>query len=87
MGGNASAFEPLAEIYRADARKDAAARVAIDQAAAEAGLWELADLYMPNDICEAAERWRLEHTIPELWRGAFIQGWRAAMRSRHDAKK
>lgn len=52
----------------------------ISAAAAEAGLWALADSMMPPDILEAAERWKLDHILPELWRSAFVAGWRECHR-------
>ncbi len=69
-----------------DAGEEAARRSDDDAFANAAGLWELADLYMPPDIQEFADRHHLEHTVPEMWRSAYIQGWRAAMRSRHAAE-
>jgi hypothetical protein len=41
-------------------------------------LWVLADHMIPPDIIESAKRWRMEETIKEMWRSAFIQGWRSA---------
>lgn len=62
-------------------RRDDAQALAQEQAeearvAAERGMWALADLYVPPDIREAAQRWKLEHFLVEMWRSAFIQGWR-----------
>lgn len=54
--------------------------LAIARAEADCGLWALADLSMPPDIMETAERWRLGTVIPEIWRSAFAAGWRASQR-------
>ena len=61
-----------------DASAEAKRRHEEQQIAAERGLWALADLYMPNDIREAGERWKLPHVLQEQWRAAFVAGWRAA---------
>jgi hypothetical protein len=58
------------------------------QAAAEQGLWSLADYHLPADIRETANRWKLGTVLCEIWRQAWIAGWRAAHvateRSRQD---
>ena len=41
-------------------------------------VWLLADYSIPPDTKEAAMRWGMEQTIMEIWRNAFIAGWRAA---------
>lgn len=41
-------------------------------------LWQIADESIPADIKDAAERWRLKHTLREIWRSAFMAGWRAS---------
>lgn len=64
-----------------DAQVEARIRAAEEKAAAELGLWALADLYVPTDVREAAARWKLENTLVEMWRDAFIEGWRAALRT------
>lgn len=64
-----------------DAQAAAQQRIEADRVAAEQGLWALADLYLPPDIREAAQRWKLDHSLTEIWRSAFIAGWRQAMRS------
>lgn len=62
--------------------------LAAAQAAAEQGLWSLADYHLPADIREAANRWKLGTVLCEIWRQAWIAGWRAAHvateRSRQD---
>jgi hypothetical protein len=45
-------------------------------------VWALADYLMPADVKETAERWKMNETLQEIWRQAFIAGWRAA----HKAK-
>ena len=64
-----------------DAQTEARIRAAEEKVAAERGLWALADLYVPTDVREAAARWKLENTLVEMWRAAFIQGWRASLRA------
>lgn len=80
MGGNTTtAFErAFCDFRDTDVRNEAKRRHEEQQIAAERGLWALADLYMPNDIREAGERWKLPHVLEEQWRAAFIAGWRAA---------
>lgn len=51
-----------------------------ERIAAENGLWALADLHVPPDVREMAQRWKLEQTIVEMYRNAFINGWRARER-------
>ena len=43
-------------------------------------VWLLAEYYLPQDIKETAERWKMAEILPEIWRQAFIEGWRAAYR-------
>lgn len=43
-------------------------------------VWLLADYSIPPDVRELAKLWKMEETLIELWRGAFIEGWRAAHR-------
>lgn len=69
-----------------DAQSEASKRRAEIHAAAERGLWALADLYLPTDVREAATRWQLENVLPELWRSAFIQGWRASQEAERRAR-
>ena len=66
------------------AQTEARIRAAEDMAAAERGLWALADLHVPTDVREAAVRWKLENTLVEMWRSAFIQGWREHERAKAD---
>lgn len=70
-----------------DAEREAKERAAEVQYAAERGLWALADLYLPPDVREAATRWQLEQVLPEMWRQAFIQGWRASQKAEADARR
>lgn len=69
-----------------DARAEAEKRQIARNAAAERGLWALADLYMPADIREAGERWKIPHALEEMWRAAFIAGWRAALGAETQAR-
>lgn len=66
--------------------EDAAERFRCDAAAARA-LWALADLHVPTDVREAAARWGLEHTIVEVWRQAFIAGFRVSQGIESRARK
>lgn len=93
MGNNSPAYDgrtmqAVSKFYDRlpDAETEADKRVAEIAAADAAGLWELADIYMPADIREFAERHKLDATVPEMWRSAWIAGWRAAMHSKHNAK-
>lgn len=43
-------------------------------------VWLLADYYIPQDVKDAAVRWKMEDALQEMWRQAFIEGWRAAYR-------
>ncbi len=52
-----------------------------DAKADQRAVWALADFYLPPDVCEMAMRWKMDATLVEMWRGAFIEGWRAAHRS------
>jgi predicted N-formylglutamate amidohydrolase len=53
----------------------------IENARADAtAIWSLADYYIPADVREMAERWGMKRALTEMWRGAFIEGRRAAHR-------
>lgn len=53
----------------------------IENARADAkAIWSLADHLMPADFKEMADRLKMSETMRELWRNAFIDGWRAAHR-------
>lgn len=41
-------------------------------------VWLLADYSIPADTREMAKRWGMEEVMMEMWRNAFIAGWRAA---------
>jgi hypothetical protein len=41
----------------------------------------LADHYLPADVKEFGERHGIPELTNEMWRGAFIAGWRAAFRA------
>lgn len=43
-------------------------------------LWHLADRCIPADVKDMAKLWKMEHTLVEMWRNAFIAGWREALR-------
>jgi hypothetical protein len=38
--------------------------------------WQIADEHIPADVREMAKRWKMEEALIEMWRGAFIQGYR-----------
>lgn len=42
--------------------------------------WQLADESIPADVRQLAERWKMGETLIEMWRGAWIEGYRAAKR-------
>ena len=68
--GNRWAQEHAAEKRRlADAKADGRA------------VWALADQYLPADVMETAERHKMSETMREIWRAAFIAGWRARDRA------
>lgn len=48
------------------------------RADASKALWALADYSIPPDVKETAALWGMKETLLEIWRGAFIAGWRAA---------
>lgn len=53
----------------------------IENARADArAVWALADFYLPGDVVETADRLGVKETMSEVWRNAFIAGWRAAHR-------
>ena len=65
------------------AQAEAEERRKIEDARADAkAVWALADYYMPADVKQMAERWGMQETLIEMWRGAFIEGWRAAHRGK-----
>lgn len=72
----------MAEIWaKEDAERKAAEQRMIDDARADAqAVWALADYLMPADAREFAERMGMAETLQEMWRNAFITGWRAALR-------
>ena len=74
----------VADMWEAEQRKQQAEqRERIELARADArAVWTLADYLMPADVKETAERWKVNETLQEIWRQAFIAGWRAA----HKAK-
>lgn len=61
-------------------RKAAEARMIEDAKCDAKAVWALADHLMPPDVREMAERMKMTETLQEMWRGAFIIGWRAANR-------
>ncbi len=91
MGGNSPNLDRARDhFFRSrwpDAMKEAEDRGEAVDKEAVAGLWELADMYVPKDVRELGERHGSPALTAELWRSAFIQGWRAAMRSRHEAEQ
>lgn len=85
MTGSAHEFD-VEEWLVANDRDGAAAYVVADldrlnsQIAAR-GLWALADLHIPPDVREAAARWKLDAVMTEMWRAAFITGFREAVKT------
>lgn len=72
----------MAELW---AKEDAEAKSAelrmIANARADAkAVWALADYLMPADFKQLAENMKLDATMKEMWRNAFIAGWRARNR-------
>jgi hypothetical protein len=66
---------------RDDAERRAAEARAIADARADArAVWLLADLMIPTDVKEFAARLRVPELGAEIWRSAFITGWRMAHR-------
>jgi len=55
-------------------------RMMEDAAADKNAVWALADYMLPTDVREMAARWQMNETIQEMWRAAFVAGWRAAHR-------
>ena len=74
----------VGEIWDREERKRRAEedRLLEDARADGKAIWPLADYYMPADVKEAAARWKMDETLQEMWRQAFIAGWRAAHRGR-----
>jgi Ni/Co efflux regulator RcnB len=72
----------MAEIWAAEDReRKIEEQKQIENAKADAkAVWALADYYLPADVKEMADRWKMGSTLQEMWRGAFIEGWRAAHR-------
>lgn len=61
-------------------REEEHRKLADAQADREA-VWALADFYLPPSVKEMAASWGMKETLTEIWRGAFIEGWRAAHRN------
>lgn len=73
---------PFIPYSHADELRAEEERCAMRDAAADAkAVWALADMMIPVDVKEMAERWNMKETILEMWRNAFIAGWRASHRS------
>ena len=49
----------------------------MDDDVSEALLWTVADARVPDDVRGMADRFGLGETLLEVWRCAFIEGWRA----------
>jgi hypothetical protein len=59
-----------------------AERRALEDARADAAaVWALADMSIPQDIQEFGTRHGIPELAKEVWRSAFIAGWRAYARS------
>lgn len=72
----------MAEIWaKEEAERNAQEAKMIANAKADAkAVWALADCLMPTDFLETAERLKMQETMREIWRSAFIAGWRAAQK-------
>lgn len=72
----------MAEIWaKEEAQAKAVERDLIENAKADAkAVWALADYLMPADFKQMAENMKLDATMKEMWRNAFIAGWRARHR-------
>lgn len=73
------------QLSRQILREQAAAQMkearALEDARADAhGIWALAEFYLPPSVKEMAQLWGMRETLAEMWRSAFIEGWRAAHR-------
>lgn len=56
------------------------ARMVENARADSKAIWLLADYSIPADVLDLAKRLKMEEALIEIWRGAFIEGWRAAHR-------
>lgn len=72
----------LGEVWDKERRQREAeeGRMLADARADAKAVWQLAEYYMPADIRQMADIWNMKETLIEMWRGAFIEGWRAALR-------
>lgn len=62
-------------------RKAAERRALEDARADQAAVWALADYYLPPAVRELGERHKMPETTSEIWRAAFVAGWRACHRA------
>ena len=69
----------MAEKWAAEeAQRNAERAEMVRNANADAkAVWTLADYLMPADFKQMAMSLGMEETMKELWRNAFIAGWRA----------
>ena len=49
-------------------------------------VWLLADYSIPPDTRQMARSWCMEQVMMEMWRNAFIAGWRAAHKEVEDGQ-
>jgi hypothetical protein len=72
----------MAEVWaKEEAEQKAAEARMIENAKCDAkAVWALADYLMPADFKETAASLKMTETMQEMWRNAFIAGWRAAHR-------
>lgn len=72
----------MAEIWaKEEAERKAVERAMVEDARSDAkAVWLLADYLMPADFKERAAQLQMSETMQEMWRNAFIAGWRAALR-------
>ena len=78
MAGENSRFSPLFPWEGVDPIEQSRQRALLElMRSNQRALWLLADYELPPDVREIARVWKLEQTVCEIWRNAFIQGWRA----------
>lgn len=82
-----TAFEQMNNLREAMLDEERKAVLAIENAKAdEQAVWALADYFLPSDVREFGERHGIPELASELWRGAFVAGWRAALRKEPDKR-
>lgn len=64
------------------AEKDRQQKMVDDAKADSRAVWMVADYFVPSDVQEFFERHGIGATGCEIWRSAFISGFRAALRGK-----